>query len=144
MTREPVLLSPGKGGPLHVEGNPYVVKLAGEQTADTLAVLESTFPPGEGAPLHRHQGHDETFYIVSGKFRFRCDDTVTEAGPGGFMHVPRTHPHSFTSIGDAPGTILVVLSPAGFERFFVEAGGRPDRAAMETILRKYDQELVAD
>ena len=145
-TREPELLPPGAGCRFHVPG-PYVVKLAGEQTAGSLAVLESAFAPGEGAPLHRHQGHDETFYVVSGRFRLRCDDRTAEEGPGGFMHVPRTHPHSFTNIADEPSTILVALTPAGFEKFFIEAAGlsasgRPSREAMESILAKYDQELV--
>ncbi|WP_335936637.1 cupin domain-containing protein [Streptomyces sp. PTD5-9] len=144
--REPVMLPPGEGGRFHVPG-PYVIKLAGEQTAGSLAVLESTFPPGQGAPLHRHCGHDETFYVVSGRFRFQCGDRVAEEGPGGFFHVPRTYPHAFTSVGDEPSTILVMLTPAGFERFFIEAArlsasGRPDRIAMQSILAKYDQELL--
>jgi quercetin dioxygenase-like cupin family protein len=143
--REPVLLASGEGGRFDVPG-PYTVKLAGEQTAGTLAVLESTFQAGEGAPLHRHQGHDETFYVVSGRFQFRCGEETFEEGPGGFVHVPRTYPHSFTSIG-GPSTVLVMLSPAGFEKFFIEAAGlsasgRPDPAAMRTVLQKYDQELV--
>ncbi|MBO1417601.1 cupin domain-containing protein [Streptomyces sp. FH025] len=145
--REPIALPPGRGGRFHVPGSPYVVKLAGEQTGGSLAVVESTFAPGEGAPPHLHRGHDETFYVVSGAFRLRCDDRTVEAGPGGFLHVPRTHPHSFTAIGDAPATILVALTPAGFEHFFIEAAalaasGRPDRRAMESLLAGYDQELV--
>jgi quercetin dioxygenase-like cupin family protein len=145
--REPVILPPGCGGRFHVPGGPYVIKLAGEQTGGSLAVLESTFQPGEGAPPHLHRGHDETFHVVSGTFRLRCDDRVIEAGPGGFMHVPRTHPHSFTAIGDTPATILVTLTPAGFEHFFIEAAalaasGRPDRRLMESFLATYDQELV--
>lgn len=85
--------------------------------------------------------------MVGGAFRLRCDDQVTEAGPGGFMHVPRTHPHSFTAIGDTPAVILVSPTPAGFERFFIEAAalavsGRPDRRLMESLPTGYDQELV--
>ncbi|MGF1424909.1 cupin domain-containing protein [Kitasatospora sp. LaBMicrA B282] len=144
--REAVLLGPGEGGPGQLAG-PYLIKLGGERTGGSLAVLESTFQPGEGAPPHLHRGHDETFQVVAGRFRFRCGDRVAELGPGGFCHVPRTHPHAFTAIGETPGTMLVVLSPAGFEQFFVEAmrlaaDGRPDRALMESILAKYDQELV--
>jgi quercetin dioxygenase-like cupin family protein len=144
--REPVMLPPGEGGRFQVPG-PYVIKLAGEQTGGSLAVLESVFQPGEGAPPHLHRGHDETFYVVSGRFRFQCGERTTEEGPGGFFHVPRTHPHSFSVVGDAPGTILVMLTPAGFEKFFIEAmtlsgNGRPDREMMESLLAKYDQELV--
>jgi len=141
------MLSPGEGGLFQVPAGPYVIKLAGEQTAGSLAVVESTFPPGTGAPPHLHRGHDETFYVVSGAFRFQCDDLTVEEGPGAFFHVPRTRPHSFTAIGDTPGTILVTLTPAGFEKFFIEAmalsaNGRPDQEMMESILAKYDQELV--
>ncbi|WP_371515378.1 cupin domain-containing protein [Kitasatospora sp. NBC_01300] len=147
--REPVALAPGQGGRRHVPGSPYVVKLAGAQSGGSIAVLESTFEPGQGAPLHLHRGHDETFYVVSGAFRLRCDEHTTEAGPGAFLHVPRTHPHSFTAIGDTPATILVTLTPAGFEEFFIEAAalaadGRPDRRTMQTLLARHDQELVPD
>ncbi|MFJ1935163.1 cupin domain-containing protein [Kitasatospora sp. NPDC088160] len=147
--REPVALAPGHGGRRHVPGSPYVVKLAGAQSGGSIAVLESTFEPGQGAPLHLHRGHDETFYVVSGAFRLRCDEHTTEAGPGAFLHVPRTHPHSFTAIGDTPATILVTLTPAGFEEFFIEAAalaadGRPNRRMMQTLLARYDQELVPD
>ncbi|MFH8381553.1 hypothetical protein ACH4E7_11490 [Kitasatospora sp. NPDC018058] len=43
--------------------------------------------------------------------------------------------------------ILLSLTPAGFERFFIEAAalaasGRPDRRLMESLPAGYDQELV--
>ncbi|MFJ7498002.1 NAD(P)H-binding protein [Streptomyces sp. NPDC097727] len=142
--RKPVRLLPGEPGVFDVPGNPYSVKLTGEQSAGTLAVLQSTFAPGEGAPLHRHQGHDETFYVVSGAFRFRSGEDITDAGPGTFFHIPRTVPHAFTGIGDEPNTLLVMLSPAGFEHFFIEAMTHPNPATIQTMLAKYDQELLPD
>lgn len=69
-------------------GSPWKVKVTGAQTAGALAVVEGSFAPGHGAPLHRHRGHDECFYVVSGSFRFQSgsDSLVVEAG--GFFYLP--------------------------------------------------------
>lgn len=56
-------------------------------------------------------------------------------------------PHGFTNVGDEPGELLGFMTPAGFENYFIEVASLPSRhgadpAALQRILRKYDQELV--
>ncbi|MFF2080198.1 cupin domain-containing protein [Kitasatospora sp. NPDC058162] len=142
----PVALPAGGGRPLTVLGNPWSVKLSGGQTAGTLAVIEGTFAPGTGAPPHLHRGHEECFYVLGGEFRFRAGEETVEAGAGGFFYVPRGAAHGFENIGDGPGRLLGLITPAGYEEYFIEVGsqppGPPDFAALQAIFAKYDQELV--
>jgi mannose-6-phosphate isomerase-like protein (cupin superfamily) len=82
------------------------------------AVVEEIVPPGVGAPLHRHSREDEIFYVIEGTFRVWRGEEVVDAGPGGVALLPRGQVHTFRNIGAAPGRLLTVIVPAGFERFF--------------------------
>jgi hypothetical protein len=46
-----------------------------------------------------------------------------EVGPGETVHVPRGVVHGGRLVGDAPGRRVLLFSPPGMERFFLEAGG---------------------
>jgi hypothetical protein len=43
-------------------------------------------------------------------------------GPGGFVRVPPSVPHSFETLGHAPSRMLDIVTPAGLWDFFVEVG----------------------
>ena len=91
------------------------------------AVIEEIVPPGVAAPLHRHGREDEISYVIEGTFRIWRGDEVLDMGPGGVALLPRHQVHSFKNIGTAPGRLLTVILPAGFERFFkvvAERGAR--------------------
>ena len=53
-----------------------------------------------------------TFYVA---------DEVLEATPGTFVYAPRGLPHMFT-VDVEPTRVLILASPAGFERFADELG----------------------
>lgn len=141
-----VVHAAGGGRPLRVMGNPWWVKVAGEQTGGRLAVVEADFAPGTGAPAHLHHDHDECFYILSGRFRFQAGADFREIGAGGFCYVPREVVHGFANISEQSARMMGVITPAGFERYFVEVAGLPpgppDVAALREIFSRYDQELV--
>lgn len=50
---------------------------------------------GFGPPLHLHASEDEAFYLIDGAIEVSCGDRQWEAGPGGFVFLPRGIPHSF-------------------------------------------------
>lgn len=73
-----------------------------------------------GAPLHRHTREDEYSYITEGRIGALLGDAVVEAGPGVVIFKPRNQWHTFWNAGDQPARILEIISPAGFEHYFVE------------------------
>jgi mannose-6-phosphate isomerase-like protein (cupin superfamily) len=89
---------------------------------DELEVIDAIVPPGYSPPLHRHDFGAESFYVVEGGARFVRGDEEITLGPGGFVRIPRSVPHSFETLGDTPSRILDILTPAGLWEFFAEAG----------------------
>jgi mannose-6-phosphate isomerase-like protein (cupin superfamily) len=61
----------------------------GSTTGHRLGVGEITLPPHtKGPPQHRHAGHDEGFYVVSGTASFTVGDTTHNAPAGTLVMVP--------------------------------------------------------
>jgi quercetin dioxygenase-like cupin family protein len=89
-----------------------------EQTDGAMLVLESIAPPGEGPPLHVHTREEEAIYVVSGDFRWKLGDTLSDAPAGSFAFIPRGVPHAWQNVGDGPGTLFITFVPAGMEGFF--------------------------
>jgi mannose-6-phosphate isomerase-like protein (cupin superfamily) len=88
-----------------------------------------------GAPLHRHDREDEYSYVLEGRIGALLGDQVREAGPGDLIFKPRHQWHTFWNAGDQPARILEIISPAGFEQYFVElvALGGSRTAAPEAL-----------
>jgi hypothetical protein len=137
-------LDAAAGRPLRVFGNPFLLKIAGDQTHGAMAFLTGQFAPGTGAIPHLHRGHDEIFYVLDGTFRFHLGDEQVESGPGGLLFAPRNAAHGFTNIGEAAGSLIGIVAPAGYEQHFVDISAVPDgpdaRAALAEIYQRYDQE----
>ena len=80
--------------------------------------MESTRPAGSvGPPLHVHD-FDEAFYVLEGELTFRVRDELLTAGPGDLVFAQGGVPHTFANLSDAPAHYLIVITPAGFERYF--------------------------
>jgi mannose-6-phosphate isomerase-like protein (cupin superfamily) len=109
-------------------------------------LFEARTPKGVGPPLHVHRAREEAFYVVSGRFRIVCGDHETEAGPGGFVMVPRGTPHRFESLAD-DARLVFVVSPPGLEGYFrdgaeMRQAGRPDLDVRIELARRYDAHPV--
>jgi mannose-6-phosphate isomerase-like protein (cupin superfamily) len=128
-------------------GTQIAFKVTGAETDRRCSILEYTAPPGfAGPPLHIHQHMDEAYFILDGEARITLGAETVAAGPGALAFVPRGTPHTFANPNDEPARILLVLTPAGFEQYFVELfalllqGG--DHAEymekMRAIIAKYD------
>lgn len=79
-------------------------------------------PSGPVAPRHVHSNEDEVFQVLEGEFEFLLGDDVVRATPGAFIYSPKGQLHSFTNVGDGPGRVMILFSPAGIEGFFEESG----------------------
>jgi quercetin dioxygenase-like cupin family protein len=87
----------------------------------SLSIVEHPIKPrGLASPIHTHVNEDEYSYIVAGTAGFQLGDEVFTAGPGAFVAKPRDIPHAFWNAGDEPVRILELISPSGFENYFLE------------------------
>ena len=116
-------------------GGEIVFKARAKQTGDSLTVFEAVNAPGQGPPYHVHDGLDELIYVLDGALRLRLADEVEEATSGAFVFIPRGTPHTWEARGDQAVRFLVVVAPAGLERFFDETAAAGGGGAEEAFGR---------
>jgi quercetin dioxygenase-like cupin family protein len=118
-TKIPVLQSAADAPARSVAGGSVAVRLRGEQTGNTLALIENVLPGGFGGmPLHVHPSFDEAFYVLEGRLTFRVGEAVMTAGPGALVFAPGAVPHTFAELTGDPVRVLLWTTPAGHERYF--------------------------
>ncbi len=124
-------------------GVQYKTILSPSQSGGTLSIVDSLSPVGSGPPRHVHEKEDETFVILSGTCKIWIDGDETLAGPGQSVFIPRGTNHTFKVVGTEPSRHLVILTPGGFEEFFVEmAAGNfqipADMPAIEEAAKRHN------
>lgn len=117
---QPRFVPAGSARVLPLFGGDIRITMPADGPEAGLSAFEDVRQPGDGPPLHVHHGEDEMFRVISGRFRLRAGDQTFEAGPGDCAILPRDLPHSFVNSGEAAGTMLCIVQPGGFERFFLE------------------------
>jgi quercetin dioxygenase-like cupin family protein len=91
----------------------------GATTEHRLGIGEITLAPhSSGPPQHRHSGHDEGFYVVSGTARFTVGQTTHDAPAGTLVMVPPGVPHTFANPGDEPVVLLNTFTPDFYVQYF--------------------------
>jgi quercetin dioxygenase-like cupin family protein len=106
-------------------GRPMLVTATGAETGDCFGVAEENIAPGDGPRLHVHEAADELAYILAGEFTWQIGDLRATGGMGSVAFVPRGTAHTWRNSGSAPGRMLFVFSPAGFEQFLIELSSVP-------------------
>ena len=141
----PLYLPPDARETVSLWADRMTFNVTGEETGGAYAILEYVAAPGSGSPFHVHHNEDESFYILTGTMIFQLGESKFEAVPGSFVRIPRGLVHAFANKGADNVHSLVILSPAGLERFFRELGGLakvyPEGAPREeflTLARKYN------
>jgi quercetin dioxygenase-like cupin family protein len=121
--RRPTILAPGQGQSVWAFGGDRCTVKAGVGiTGRGLGLVEADIPPGNGPALHTHEHEDEGFYILSGQLEVAAADEVVVATAGTFIWLPQGVPHRFRNPTDEVSRMLLLFSPAGFERLFLEVG----------------------
>ncbi len=118
----PGFVKPSEGRVVAVAGGAYRLILTGNETDGAFSLVEFVVPPGSGPPPHVHRREDETFYIIEGEMTFYVDGKAIKAPAGGTVRAVRDIPHWFRNETDQPVRALTLISPAGFENFFLEVG----------------------
>jgi quercetin dioxygenase-like cupin family protein len=147
MSATPRVLGPtdGKSGFLGSIGVRFMID--GEEAGGGFSLVEHPMPPRAlAAPLHRHNREDEYSYVLEGQVGALLGDEVLVGGPGDLIFKPRGQWHTFWNAGDEPASILEIISPAGFERFFdelVELGGvaQAEPQTMAELCARYELDM---
>ena len=126
-----------------VPGFTATVKLAASETGG-ISIVEHTFDPGILIPPHRHTHEDEISYVISGEIGFRSDGREVSLRAGGYIVKPRGELHSMWNAGTEPARMIEIITPAGFEKYFIElaeataaAGRRPDPSVTAPIAERF-------
>ena len=138
----------GEGKRQNVLGDNQRVVLTGEDTGGSYALIENFNPPGIGIPLHLHHNEDETFYVLEGQVEFQIGVETIKATVGTTIYLPRKTPHAFTIIGEVPAKMLVMVMPAGLEKYFEELSQLPpdeppDMEKVMAISARYGIEFLS-
>jgi quercetin dioxygenase-like cupin family protein len=113
------VVRPGEGRVADLgDGVGVVFKLWGEDTGESIAVVEHPFAVGALVSAHLHTREDEYSIVLEGEIGFRSGDREAVLGPGGYITKPRGELHAMWNAGSSPARMIEIISPAGFERFF--------------------------
>jgi mannose-6-phosphate isomerase-like protein (cupin superfamily) len=119
----PAVFQPAADSPAYwIADHRMTLLIPGEQTRHVYSVLEAFVVPGGSPPPHIHHREDELFYVLEGEFSILVGEETVRASTGACVHVPAGTVHTFRNEGGAPGRLIIMYTPAGFENYFSTAG----------------------
>ena len=95
--------------------------ITGEQTGGAFFMAEVSVLPGGSNPPHIHHREEECFYLQEGTLTIQVGEKTLNASAGDCICLPRGVAHSFQNTGIVDTKLLLVVTPAGLEKFFEEA-----------------------
>ena len=144
------VLSPDEGETVWLRKLGIRSMIGGERTEGHSALVEYLIGPRAlAAPMHTHEREEEYTYVLEGEVGVQIGEEVLLARPGDLVFKPRGVPHAFWNPADEPARALEIISPAGFERYFVELAplfppantGPLDEEAVDAVREKYGLEM---
>jgi quercetin dioxygenase-like cupin family protein len=120
-----------------LSGNAPNVLLRSEESDGQVSIVE--LGGGGRPPLHRHD-FDEAFYVLEGELTFQLEQDVFTRRAGELAFAPRGVAHTYANLSGAPARALLVITPAGFERYFdriaarISGGEPPPEAAIPEVV----------
>jgi len=111
-----------EGRTVGIMSSAYTFLATGEQTGGKYALIEAFIPAGAGPPLHHNDNEVVTFYILDGAITVTVDDQEILAQRGDFVQLPNGSVHTFRNIRQQPARMLILLTPAGLDKFFDKYG----------------------
>lgn len=124
------------------------ILLSGQDTGGAQAAFEDIVAPGIGPGRHIHHDQDETFFFLDGAFDVEIGGTRHSMAPGDVAFIPRGTVHAFRNMGQTPGRLRYIFSPAltveeMFRAFFAaQEGGTLTPDGMAEIAAAHGQEFV--
>lgn len=141
----PVITTPETQRVAPFLGQRYRVRVSGEDTAGTFAVLDTEAVRGHGSPMHVHRHDCETFLVLDGTLRVVVDGQDHEIAAGSAAVLPAGRPHGFVVTSEAARYLTVHHGPA-FEQFVAAAAGEgvaiPDLSRITEIAAAHGIDIV--
>jgi quercetin dioxygenase-like cupin family protein len=113
---------------------------------DEIAIVDVTSTPGGSAPtppLHVHERHVESFYVIAGELEFTAGNEEVRATAGSWVQVPPNVPHTFAPAGSEPARYVNVHTPSrGFGDFTRALLAARDESALAAARAAFDQKAV--
>jgi quercetin dioxygenase-like cupin family protein len=143
----PITVAIDGGKAVNILGIPMFIRVKGSDTNGIISVVESHDLPGGGPPPHIHHREDETFQILEGEYEFTVAEKSFVAKEGMTIFAPRGIPHTYRYLGQAPGRLMCIITPAGFEGLFEEIGAlsaqqQQDIPRVMEIAKKFEMEIL--
>lgn len=136
------VVQPGGADAEVVPGFTATTRLTSSETG-SISIVEHVFAPKTLVPPHLHTREDEISYVVQGEIWFRSDGREVSLGAGGYIVKPRGELHSMWNAGSVAARMIEIISPAGFERYFVDlaeavaAAGGPQPSVIAPVAERY-------
>ncbi|GAA5118794.1 cupin domain-containing protein [Pseudonocardia adelaidensis] len=140
----PVVTTPQTQRAIPFLGQAYRVRVSGQDTGDTFAVLDTEALRGHGSPMHLHRHDCETFLVLEGTLRLVVDGEEYEACAGCAAVLPAGRPHGFVVTSEAARYLTLHHGPA-FERFAAaagEGGATPDVSRLTEIAAAHGIDII--
>jgi quercetin dioxygenase-like cupin family protein len=146
----------GAGQILAMAGSNYRIILTGKETAGKMAIIEMLVPPNSGPIPHEHTSFQESFYVLDGEVEVKTKTRTYVAKTGAIVTIPMGGPvHAFKNKSAANTRLLCIVTPAGLEEFFLEAGkpttpgtlpppkelSAEEKKTLQALAEKYGQKL---
>jgi quercetin dioxygenase-like cupin family protein len=139
----PVTVLPAPHGPDRPIGSIGVgFRLGAEHSGGQVAIVEHPFPVGALVPPHVHTREDEFSIVTQGAIGFRSGSDEVTLEAGGYIVKPRGELHTMWNAGPEEARMIEVITPSGFERFFMELAeifesGPPDPEGLQSLAASY-------
>ncbi len=137
-----MFIEPGQGEVADLGVATMRLLVSAEQTRGALGVAEFSGKQGAWTVPHQHNGLEECFYVLRGRFAFESGAEQFDAAPGTFVMVPRGTRHVLAAVTE-DASLLVLWTPGGLEQMFLELSRlEPDSLTDPTVRalvsRRYD------
>ncbi len=116
------------------KGTLVAVRLAANENADGLSIIEHHMPKGEATPLHIHRNEDEVFHIVSGTMRFEIGGRTVIGQGGDVLCAPKGVPHRFVVEAAEGVHCFTIMRGRDFETMVLEMSSPADAGAVPRAL----------
>jgi len=125
-------------------------KVATQDSAGCLFIMEHTNRKKGGPPRHLHHNEDEWFYAIEGEYILEIGSERFRLKSGDSILAPREVPHAWAFVGNTPGKMLIAFAPANkMEAFFRESMKRHEsaysnstNASDKELFHSYGMELL--
>lgn len=104
------------------------IQASGDDTVDGRSIMHWISGVDGLAPNHVHERYKETLYILDGELEFTLGDESILVRSVDFIRVPPGTRHGFRNKSGCPVSMIVTLSPGGYEEIFyayrTQTGGK--------------------